>query len=142
MRIGQAISHQFAANATAILMVAGYFAWSPTQLTFQPVEMRFATIRPACGGAPQATRGWGSMERRKEEARRRTLKGAKIIFNNRQSTIACVARNLTETGARLEFPNTLGVPDSFTLVSDDGAIRHECTVKWRKENALGVEFAG
>lgn len=79
-------------------------------------------------------------ERRKDEARRRTLKGVKVIFNNNQSTIACVARNMTDTGARLEVANTLGIPDEFTLVSEDGTMRRRCTVKWRKEQAIGVEF--
>jgi hypothetical protein len=80
------------------------------------------------------------MERRKDAVRRRTLKGAKIIFNNKQSTIECVARNMTASGARLEMGHTGEVPDSFTLVSNDGTFRHECVVKWRKADALGVEF--
>jgi len=80
------------------------------------------------------------MERRKEPLRRRMLKGGKIVFNNRNSTIGCVVRNMTESGARLEVPSTSGIPDAFTLESEDGTIRHNCVAKWRKDNVLGVEF--
>ncbi len=80
------------------------------------------------------------MERRKEPLRRRMLKGGKIVFNNRNSTIGCVVRNMTDSGARLEVPSTTGIPDEFSLESEDGTIRHGCVVKWRKDNVLGVEF--
>ncbi len=80
------------------------------------------------------------MERRKEPLRRRMLKGGNIVFNNRSSTIGCVVRNMTDSGARLEVPSTLGVPDGFSLESEDGTFSHNCVVKWRKDNVLGVEF--
>ncbi len=80
------------------------------------------------------------MEKRKETVRRRTLKGAKIVFNDKRSTIECIARNMTASGAKLEMPHTAEVPNAFTLVSNDGTFRHECAVKWRKADAVGVEF--
>jgi len=81
------------------------------------------------------------MERRNEPLRRRMLKGGVIVFNDRRSTMACTVRNMTAGGARLEMPSTVGVPDAFTLQSEDGSIQQECVVKWRKDNALGVQFA-
>ncbi|MCT8973332.1 PilZ domain-containing protein [Microbaculum marinisediminis] len=80
------------------------------------------------------------MERRNETVRRRTLKGAKIIFNNKQSTIECIARNMTGEGAKLEMPHTAEVPNAFTLVSNDGTFTRQCEVKWRKADSLGVAF--
>lgn len=38
------------------------------------------------------------MEQR-QATRHRTLKGAKIVFNDGHSTISCTVRNLSETGA-------------------------------------------
>lgn len=71
--------------------------------------------------------------------RRRVLKGAKIVFNTRQSAIDCVVRNLSETGVRLRVDGALSVPDEFDLLIDTGE-RYACRVVRRKMNELGVAF--
>lgn len=68
------------------------------------------------------------------------LKGATIVFNERNSAINCSIRNLSKSGARLGLPNTDGVPDSFVLrLSADGS-ETECRVIWRQAKELGIEF--
>ena len=47
--------------------------------------------------------------------RRRTLKGGRIVFNNRRSVIDCTVRNLSTGGALLSVPNVSGVPDQLDL---------------------------
>lgn len=71
--------------------------------------------------------------------RQRTLKGARIVINNAQSTFTCTVRNLSETGARIKVTSQLGIPDAFLLVFDDGR-RAECRVAWRKADEIGVAF--
>ena len=67
------------------------------------------------------------------------LKGGHVVFNDGRSTINCIARDMSEAGAKLRFDSVLGVPDRFLLMLHDGS-RHQCTVKWRAPNELGVEF--
>ena len=47
--------------------------------------------------------------------RRRCLIGARIAFNNRNSTLDCVLRDISPGGARLEHPTPFLLPDAFDL---------------------------
>ena len=78
-------------------------------------------------------------EERRRTIRRKTLKGATIVFNNATSTLTCVVRNMSESGARLEVESSVGVPTAFTLELRDGRA-FECAVVWRGEKAIGVTF--
>lgn len=80
------------------------------------------------------------MQERRTALRRRTLKGARIVVNNGYSTFDCIVRNLSETGALLKLASTLGIPDNFDLVFDDGR-RFACTVMRRSSEELGVAFS-
>lgn len=79
------------------------------------------------------------MEERRIAPRKRTLKGARIAINDGYSTFDCTVRNLSETGAKLKLASTLGVPDAFDLIFDDGR-KFACTVMWRQGEELGVSF--
>ena len=80
------------------------------------------------------------MEEHRKAARHRTYKAAHIAFVGHATTIDCVVRNLSDTGATLEVASPIGIPDAFDLVfkGDDAARR--CRVIWRKETRVGVEF--
>src|SRR5665213_2658728 len=71
--------------------------------------------------------------------RRRVLKGAKIIFRGGFSTINCVVRDHSETGARLQVDTIVGIPDSFRLQILDAPPR-DCRVVWRSARELGITF--
>lgn len=47
---------------------------------------------------------------RRRSVRNRTLIGGKVIFNQRQSTLDCTIRNLSEDGALLVFPDSIALP--------------------------------
>lgn len=79
------------------------------------------------------------MEEKRANPRQRTLKGARIVFNDKSSTLDCVVRNLSEGGARLKVASVVGIPDSFSLRFEDGR-SFECRVVWRRGEELGVEF--
>jgi hypothetical protein len=71
--------------------------------------------------------------------RSRTLKGGTIAFNDHFSTIDCVVRNLSASGAMLKVANTVGIPDRFELKLERENFRW-CRVRWRRNDAIGVEF--
>ena len=76
--------------------------------------------------------------------RRRVLKSALVVFNNRCSTIPCRVRNISSTGAKLEF-ETGGIvlaPDHFDLLIELDGTDTPCVVVWRRNNEAGVRFIG
>jgi hypothetical protein len=75
---------------------------------------------------------------RRQQSRAKTLKSAKIVFNRHMSVIDCTIRNRTATGALLNVPSSVGIPDTFEVLLD-GAYRR-CCVVWRKPKQLGIEF--
>jgi hypothetical protein len=79
-------------------------------------------------------------ECRRHSTRRRTLKSGRIVFNNRNSTIECVVRNLSSHGALLQLPNVTGIPDDFELYIDGEAKCHAATTIWKRDGKMGVEF--
>ena len=72
--------------------------------------------------------------------RHRTLKGGKIAYANDACVVDCVIRNLSETGASLVVPMTVGIPGRFTLVDAHGGTRHAAEVVWRRGDRIGVHF--
>ena len=72
-------------------------------------------------------------------ARKRTLLGAKIIFNDGHSVYDCLVRNLSDTGAMIQIENPLAAPNTFNLQLSDNRVL-ACEVRWRKINSMGVQF--
>lgn len=70
------------------------------------------------------------------------LKQARMSFNGGRSTIDCVLRNLSDTGALLKVTSPLGVPDRFELVllTEERAL--PCRVVRRAAEEIGVAFDG
>lgn len=81
----------------------------------------------------------GEAERR-IAPRMRTLKRAKVLFNNRFSTIDCIVRNISSTGALLTIDTAVQLPKTFEImVGNDGGIRPAKLV-YRREMFAGVRF--
>jgi hypothetical protein len=79
-------------------------------------------------------------QERRNEARHRALKGARIVFKRHDALIDCTVSNLSDRGARLKVESPIGIPDSFDLVLEHAPVRY-CRVTWRKATQIGVEFA-
>ncbi len=79
------------------------------------------------------------MSERRNNTRSRVLKSAKLIVG-RSSTIDCVVRNLTNVGARIQIPNTTGLPEKLQMTFDSGRSLRPCRIVWRTLNETGVEF--
>jgi c-di-GMP-binding flagellar brake protein YcgR len=76
---------------------------------------------------------------RRDTTRVRALKGAKILFDNRMSTMDCTIRNISGTGAKIVLATPTALPDQFHLRFEDGR-EYRCLVRWRKLAEFGVEF--
>jgi hypothetical protein len=72
--------------------------------------------------------------------RQRVLKSGKIVFAGGSFSIDCTIRNVSDTGARLQVPTTVAIPDKFTLVDGQSGKRREVKVMWRKGDLIGVHF--
>lgn len=73
--------------------------------------------------------------------RHRTLKTGRISFQDGACVIDCVIRNMSDAGASLVVPTTVGIPSAFTLVDVHGHTLHRVSVAWRQGDRMGVHFA-
>jgi hypothetical protein len=72
--------------------------------------------------------------------RHRTLKTGKISFSDGACVIDCVIRNMSDAGASLIVPTTVGIPNTFELVDVHGGSEHPVGVAWRQGDRMGVYF--
>ncbi|HEY1385063.1 MAG TPA: PilZ domain-containing protein [Dongiaceae bacterium] len=76
---------------------------------------------------------------RRGQDRKAVLKGAKVVFNNGKGVLVCRVRDLSPSGARLEFPPRQAVPDAFELHVTGQPVR-KCERRWVRNNIVGVRF--
>ncbi len=76
---------------------------------------------------------------RRTNARAKTLKSAKIVFNKNQSVIDCFVRDLSPTGARLKLGDLVPLPKTFVLELHDGT-RYDCERVRSMGTEVGVRF--
>jgi len=77
---------------------------------------------------------------RREQFRRTVLKGARIFFNERQSTLNCRVRDLTAGGARLDLATQQLLPHEFELQVSGSPSLQRCGLRWAHGNFVGVRF--
>ncbi|TXN78348.1 PilZ domain-containing protein [Methylobacterium sp. WL8] len=80
------------------------------------------------------------MTERRNLPRKRVLKAAKIIFSHGGSVMDCTVRNVSNAGAKLTLPSSVGVPETFTLVIEADGTQHACKLIRRESEAVGVQF--
>ena len=78
-------------------------------------------------------------ERRTNPSRRKLLKNGRVLLS-KWASIDCTIRNLTDTGARLEFTNPTELPTDFKLkiLATDQVVPVELI--WQRGLAAGVRF--
>ncbi len=74
--------------------------------------------------------------------RTRVFKGAHAAFNQEHSAVPCVVRDLSETGAKIEFSLGWIVPKHFTLFVELDGFKVECEKVWHHGDLYGVRFTG
>jgi len=81
-----------------------------------------------------------SGEGRRTARRARVLKSAIASFNQNFSSAPCVVRNLSQTGARIEFTDATLVPGQFELHVEIDGYKVDCRRIWTRGNVCGVVF--
>lgn len=76
----------------------------------------------------------------RSEARLRSILGAKVIFANGNSSMDCLIRDFSATGARLDLSSNVAIPDRFDLFVIQKNQTFRAVIKWRRANEVGVEF--
>jgi PilZ domain len=79
-------------------------------------------------------------ENKRQAARLRVLKGAKIVPLTTWSLTDCTVRDLSITGAKLRCAEAAKIPDEFRLLLPTENTIQNAKVMWRKDDVLGVEF--
>jgi hypothetical protein len=72
--------------------------------------------------------------------RTRTLLQARIEFNNGATTVDCTVRDLSETGARLQVPQSAVVPPHFVLFVPKHGRRYQAQLRWHRDGYIGAAF--
>lgn len=76
-----------------------------------------------------------------ERARRtRVLMGGYAAFNQEHSAVPCIIRDLSESGAKVEFDLGWIVPSNFTLFVDLEGFKVECEKVWHRGKQYGLRF--
>lgn len=57
-----------------------------------------------------------------------------------RAPLACVVRDISETGARLQVERVDHFPDAFRLYLEQEDFSAACVVVWRSETEVGVNF--
>ncbi len=79
-------------------------------------------------------------QERRTSIRKRALLGARIVYNNRQTTPDCVIRNLSETGAMVDVSETIALPPQFDFEIPQRASACKARLRWRMGARAGIEF--
>jgi hypothetical protein len=72
--------------------------------------------------------------------RKRTLLAAKIVFADGASTVDCVIRDRSETGARIRVGSFATLPEDFKLVITGRGEALSAHMVWSHGDEIGVNF--
>lgn len=85
------------------------------------------------------TSNFSGVEKRAEH-RRKMLKGGTVHFNKGYSSLECVIRDISSSGARIQMGETFGVPTRFVLSIAGEDTRIEASVRWRNSRYIGLSL--
>jgi hypothetical protein len=68
----------------------------------------------------------------------RVMKPAKIEYGG--DKYLCTVRDISTTGAALDFPDLMRIPNEFTLILAEEGLKLLCHVVWRGGYRVGVAF--
>ena len=83
-----------------------------------------------------------SMANRRKYRRHRVLKEGKITNSEMHCLANVVIRDLSESGARVQLPDSQALPDDFSLYIVTERLLYPAVARWREEKALGIQFVG
>jgi hypothetical protein len=80
------------------------------------------------------------MQDRRESVRDKVFLGGVAEINERGSTMDCVVRNFSETGACVEFDSTTRLPEQMNLTIAHKGRSFLARMIWRQANRVGLAF--
>ncbi len=80
------------------------------------------------------------MIERRAHPRHKTFIKGRIYFNNRLSSMDCIVRDIGEQGSRLEFSESVTLPNVFELYLPNKDEYFQAHVIWRKGHHIGITW--
>jgi hypothetical protein len=68
----------------------------------------------------------------------KVLKGGTIAIDG--GSIACTVRNMSSTGAAVDFAEHVDLPPTFTLLIERDHFERRCRPVWSNERRVGMAF--
>ncbi len=81
-----------------------------------------------------------SYAERRASQRARAFLRAVIIHPDGHSRTACLVRDISEGGARIDAPASVAIPEYFELFIPLKGLQHRSRTMWRAGNEIGVSF--
>ena len=80
-----------------------------------------------------------AMSEKRVAPRHRVFKHGILAFSS-GGTVDCTVRSLSDTGARIDVANPIGVPGDFVLVIESEHFSRHCHSVWSRDKQIGVAF--
>ena len=80
------------------------------------------------------------MTEHRRAARQTSFMQGRIYFNNRRSSVDCLIRDISATGAKLKFSSAVETPALVELHIPTKEETHSAKVMWRRGEEMGVKF--
>jgi hypothetical protein len=80
------------------------------------------------------------MQERRTSQRDRTFLGGQVIYNHRYSTLDCLVRNMSQSGAMLVFDDVASIPSEFDVTIRHKGESRRARIVWRAELKAGIAF--
>jgi hypothetical protein len=82
--------------------------------------------------------GFVTMIEKRAAPRFKVLKGGLVAVDG--GSIPCTVRNMSSSGAAVDFTQAVDLPPTFTLVIERDQFARRCRPVWRNERRVGVAF--
>jgi PilZ domain-containing protein len=80
------------------------------------------------------------MHDRRQLFRNRVYYGGELAFNGRNSTLACVVRNFSTRGAKIDIESSAVLPDKLDFTVERKGLSCQARVVWRNQTEAGLAF--
>ena len=77
---------------------------------------------------------------RRIATRQKSFLQGRVYFNNRRSSIDCLVRDVSPTGARLKFAGAVTTPELVELYIPNKDESFRAQVQWHRGDEIGVAF--
>ncbi len=80
------------------------------------------------------------MRDRRSSTRQKSFLQGRIYYNNRRSSVDCLVRDISDTGAKLVFSSAVTIPDVVEIYLSNKEEVRRARVQWRRGDEVGIDF--